>query len=167
MNKVTTILTGLAIVATASIAPAFAQGNFSTNSPFVFSFSPANSFTATDQPVLYNALGTTGFSNGFLTLTGGTEIGTSVVYSNVSLSFSPTLGGMPTVTDVVPMSTVVALDGTGLYSLASVGVTAKGDNFNVVGAPVPEASTVISFGALLALGGLAVLRRKSIVKNAA
>ena len=33
-------------------------------------------------------------------------------------------------------------------------------------APVPEASTVVSFGALLALGGLAVLRRKS-VQNAA
>ena len=32
--------------------------------------------------------------------------------------------------------------------------------------PVPEASTVVSFGALLTLGGLAVLRRKS-VKNVA
>ena len=167
MNKVTTILAGLAIVATTSIAPAFAQGNFTTNSPFVFSFSPANSFTAISQPVLYNAVGTTGFSNGFLTLMGGTEVGTSVVYDNVSLSFSPTFGGMPTVTDIIPMTTVVPLDGTGNYSIASVGFTAKGDNFNVVGAPVPEASTVISFGALLALGGLAVLRRKSIVKNAA
>ena len=39
-----------------------------------------------------------------------------------------------------------------------------GGSFN--GAVVPEASTVVSFGALLALGGLAVLRRKS-VKTAA
>ena len=50
-------------------------------------------------------------------------------------------------------------------SIASIGAASDGTTFNLVQA-VPEASTVVSFGALLALGGLAVLRRKS-VKNAA
>ena len=167
MNKLTTTLAGFALVAAASVAPAFAQGNFFTNGPFTFSFSPANSFTVSAIPVSYNPAGTTGTFSGFLTLTGGTGVGQGPVFTGTSLSFSPTKGGTPTVTDVIPFTTVVPL-GTGSYSIASVGSSALGDTFNLTGgAPVPEASTVLSFGALLALGGLAVLRRKAVVKTAA
>ena len=164
MNKLTTTLAGLAIVATASIAPAFAQGAFFATSPFTFSFTPASSFTLSAIPVVYNPISGAPQSTGFLTLSGGKEEGTSVLYDNTTLTFTGTAG---TFTDLIPQTTVVPL-GNGSFSIASVGATAKGDQYNLVpGAPVPEASTVISFGALLALGGLAVLRRKSVVKNAA
>ena len=164
MNKLTTTLAGLALVAAASAVPAFAQGSFTTSN-FTFSFTPANSFTVANQLVSYNPLGTTTTSTGFLTLTGGTELGTAPVYSGVSLSFSPTLGGTPTVTDVIPFATLVSTPAG--YMLGG-GPTAAGDSINLNGgAPVPEASTVLSFGALLALGGFAVLRRKTAVQNAA
>ena len=169
MNKLTTTLAGLALVAAASVAPAFAQGNFFTNGPFTFTFSPANSFTVTNIPVTYNSLTATGLSSGFFSLTGGTEMGTTPVYTNALMSFSPTLGGTPTVTSAVPFTTVVGL-GSGTFSIASVGSTAAGDTFNLTGgtpAAVPEASTVLSFGALLALGGFAVLRKKTAVSTAA
>ena len=172
MNKLTTTLAGLALVAGASIAPAFAQGAFSdlgTTPPFVFSFigtGAGSSFSAISQAVNYNALGTTGSTPGFLTLTGGAEIDGSVVYQNTNLSFSTTKGGPALFTDVIGLTTVVPLTG-GNYSIASVNASASGNQYNLTAAPVPEASTVISFGALLALGGLAVLRRKSVAKNAA
>ncbi len=163
MNKITTTLAGLALVAGVSIAPAFAQGAYFATAPFTFSFTPG-SFSVLSAPVVYNPFAGGAATTGFLTLTGGTEEGTSVIYDNTNLTF---VGGGTTVTDTVGQTTLVPL-ASGSYSIASVGATAKGDQFNLVpGAPVPEASTVISFGALLALGGLAVLRRKSVVKNAA
>ena len=169
MNKFTTTLAGLALVAAASVAPAFAQGNFFTNGPFTFSFTPANSFTVTSIPVTFNPM-TTGGANtaGFLTLTGGTGVGTGPVFAGTVLSFSPTQGGAATVTDVEPLTTVVPI-GNGTFSIASVGSSALGDTFNLTGgtpAGVPEASTVLSFGALLALGGFAVLRRKTAAQAA-
>lgn len=163
MNKLTSTLAGLALVAGASIAPAFAQGSFFATQPFVFSFTPG-SFTVAAAPVTYNPFGSTTASTGFLTLTGGTEQGTSVIYDNTQLLFK---GATTTFTDTVGQTTVVNL-GNNLYSIASVGATPSHDQFNLVpGAPVPEASTVLSFGALLALGGLAVLRRKTVAKSAA
>lgn len=163
MNKVTSTLAGLALVAGASIAPAFAQGSFFASSPFVFSFTPG-SFSLVSIPVTYNPLGGGTSSMGSLTLTGGKQENSSVIYDNTQLSFT---NATTSFTDVVGQTTVVNL-GNNLYSIASVGATAKGDQFNLVpGAPVPEASTVLSFGALLALGGLAVLRRKSVAKSAA
>jgi len=51
-------------------------------------------------------------------------------------------------------------------AIASLGADNAGATFNLVN-PVPEASTVVSFGALLALGGLAVVLRRKGVKNAA
>lgn len=163
MNKVTSTLAGLALVAGASIAPAFAQGSFFATSPFVFSFTPS-SFSLVSIPVNYNPLGGGTPSTGALTLTGGTQEGSSVIYDNTQLSFT---NATTTFTDVIGKTTVVNL-GNNTYSIASVGATAKGDQFNLVpGAPVPEASTVLSFGALLALGGLAVLRRKTVAKSAA
>ena len=164
MNKLTTTLAGLALVAAASAVPAFAQGSF-TSPSFTFSFAPANSFTVANQMVTYNPFGTTTTSTGFLTLTGGTEIGTAPVYSGTVLSFSPTLGGTPTVTDTIPFVTLVSTPAG--YMLGG-GPTTANNSVNLVnGAPVPEASTVLSFGALLALGGFAVLRRKTAVQNAA
>ena len=164
MNKITTTLTGLAVVAAATVAPAFAQGAFFASAPFTFAFAPANSFTISNIAVNYNPFGVGAPSTGFLTLTGGNELGSSVIYNNTLLSFT---NGTTSFTDTVAQTTIVPL-GNGSYSIASVGATGNGNQFNLVpGAPVPEASTVISFGALLALGGLAVLRRKSAVKNAA
>ena len=167
MNKITATAAGLAIVAAASIAPAFAQGSFTTAGPFVFAFSPTNSFTVTNLPVAYNPFGGGAASAGFLTLSGGSGMGMGPVFSNTNLSFSPTLGGAATVTDVVPFSFVVPVPGNG-YGISSFGPTANQNSFNLRGGnPVPEASTVLSFGALLALGGFAVLRRKSAVQSAA
>lgn len=164
MNKFTTTIAGLAIVAAATVAPAFAQGAFFSTQPFTFSFLPANSFTISNIPVTYNPFGGGNSSTGFLTLSGGTEQGNTVIYNNTMLSFT---NNSTTFSDVVPLTTVVPL-GNGSYSIASVGATSLGNQYNLVpGAPVPEASTVISFGALLALGGIAVLRRKSVAKNAA
>ncbi len=172
MNKLTTTLAGLALVAGASIAPAFAQGSFTTNGPFTFTFTPTTTFSVTNLPVAFNS-NTDGTTSGFLNLFGGTEVGTSAFYRNVNLSFSPTIGGASTITDTLNFATVNGpspVDNT--FAISSVGISAKGDSFNLTGgtptAPaVPEASTVISFGALLALGGVAVLRRKAAVKNAA
>ena len=166
MNKLATTLASLALVAGASVAPAFAQGAFSNfgGTPFVFTFSPAGGFSAVNQLVNYNpvagGLGTQG--TGLLTLTSTSNTG--VVFSNTTLSFSQ--GGTTLFTDTVPQTTIVPL-GNGNFSIASVNGTARGDQYSLTAAPVPEASTVISFGALLALGGLAVLRRKSLAKNAA
>ena len=164
MNKVTTTLAGLAIVAAATVAPAFAQGAYFATQPFTFAFAPANSFTLSSINVTYNPFGGGAPTTGLLSLTGGVQEGTSVVYDNAKLTF---VNGSTTVNDTIAQTTIVPLS-NGSYSIASVGATAAGNQFNLVpGAPVPEASTVISFGALLALGGLAVLRRKSAVKNAA
>ncbi len=167
MNKITTTLAGLALVAGASIAPAFAQGAFSNfgGTPFVFTFTPTG-FSAINQAVKFNPVAgsVSTIQSGFLTLVSST--GTSPLFFNTSLSFSATPGGPALFTDSVPLTTIIPV-GSGNYSIASVNATASGDQYNLTAAPVPEASTVISFGALLALGGLAVLRRKSVAKNAA
>ena len=168
MNKFTTTIAGLAIVAAATVAPAFAQGNFFTTTPFTFAFAPASSFTISKIAVTYNPFGGGNASTGLLTLAGGTqESGSSVIYDNTTLTFTDMNGVNVFAPENIAMTTVVPLK-NGSYSIASVGATATGNTFNLVpGAPVPEASTVISFGALLALGGIAVLRRKSVAKNAA
>ena len=167
MNKVTTTLAGLAVVAAATVAPAFAQGNFFTNGPFVFQLLPANSFTVNAVPVTYSPFGAGAPTSGLLSLNSGSEVGTGPLYTGTQLTFVPT-GIGPTITDTFAYTVLVNTVTNG-YGIASLGTgTLTGDTFNMLnGNPVPEASTVISFGALLALGGLAVLRRKSAVKNAA
>ena len=167
MNKVTTTLAGLAVVAAATVAPAFAQGNFFTNGPFVFALAPANSFTVTAIPVTFNPFGGGAASSGLLSLDSGSEVGTSALYTGTKLTFTPT-GGGATITDTFKYVSLIdtVTDGYGIANFGTGQTT--GDTFNLLqGNPVPEASTVLSFGALLALGGLAVLRRKSAVKNAA
>lgn len=177
MNKVTSTLAGLALVAGTSIAPAFAQtgsqGNFFTPGPFQFSFigtpgTAGSSFLVSAIPVTENTLDTTGVKTGLLTLSGGKEIDGGSLYSGVMLSFAPS-NGNPVVTDTFNF---VSLANTGSqgYGIANFGLGNNGSTFNLIqGTPaaVPEASTVLSFGALLALGGLAVLRKKTAVKNAA
>ncbi len=167
MNKVTSTLAGLALVAGASIAPAFAQGAFSNTTPFTFAFTPT-SFSVNNALVNYNPVGGGAASTGFLTLTGGTKVDSSSFYQNINLSFATTSGGTPAFTDVIGAANVPFNPIAGNYDINSINASAKGDQFNLSnGSPVPEASTVLSFGALLALGGLAVLRRKTVVNNAA
>ncbi len=174
MNKLTTTLAGLALVAGTSIAPAFAQGTFSTD----FVNPPAGVFTTTATGYFFEA---PSFFNGTLagdlkltgTLTNGTLEGLNR-YATV-LNFTSTEPGLKDVTES-GVTTVTAVDfgTTPSYSnfhitdtTAFGGVTGDRVSVGPLGSPVPEASTVLSFGALLALGGVAVLRRKSAVKNAA
>ncbi|KAA6407033.1 MAG: hypothetical protein FRX48_09099 [Lasallia pustulata] len=133
--------------------------------PFVFSFAPST-FTVSNIAVTYNPLATGSTPiMGLLSLTGGTEVGTSNFYTGTALTFT---GGGTTVTDTGLTSIVSQNPLSGQYTITSNAPSAAGNSYVLAnGAPVPEASTVISFGALLALGGLAVLRRKSVVKNAA
>ena len=177
MNKLTATLAGMAAVAVASAVPTFAQsttlGNFTANGPFVFALSPTtfsvNSISATFNPMM------TGFApeTGLLSITGGTAVANSNEFTGSTLSFMP-MNSATTVTQTV--DAFVNPLGNGTDFISGFGLpTAFSGGFSFAlqpgtptgGAPVPEASTVLSFGALLALGGLAVLRRKTAVKTAA
>jgi len=163
MNKLSRTLTGtlagLAVVAAAGLAPAFAGSGFIKQGNVPFNF--FDSATRTSEM-------------GNLTLSGsGLEPGSSFVYDNTILDFTPNTGNG----FVLDGISRVALSGTGSNETATVSSVGNsfGQNFNFtlagypvnnVPAAVPEASTVLSFGALLVLGGVAVLRRKA-VKNAA
>ncbi len=157
MNKITSTLAGIAIVAAASIVPASAQAFLPSNSG-TFSFVGADSFSLTGISTKFVDFSTGTITSGIASVTGG--INTPAlpnVYSGATLTFSN-----PAFTD----SGDAVLTFTGGKVTVSSGTGFK-DAFKFTAtAPVPEASTVVSFGALLALGGLAVLRRKS-VKNAA
>lgn len=166
MNKITSTLAGLAIVATASTVPAFAQGNlFSPPGSFTF-VSAGTAFSASGTNDTYNAIATPGNVVAAFTLT-GTEIGATNVYNLNTLVITPVSGTGYTYDPLAagPLTfTFTNLPGI-VTSIASNGADLKGNTFNLVN-PVPEASTVVSFGALLALGGLAVVLRRKGVKNA-
>lgn len=165
MNKITSTLAGLAIVATASVAPAFAQGNlFNPPGNFTFFFSGAgnNSFFATSQSVGFNPAGGGATTTAAFSLT-GTRVDSTNIFNVTSLVISPTNDGVFVETN--PLQFLVSTLPSGSTFVGSLGASSDGTSINL-SSPVPEASTVISFGALLALGGLAVLRRKG-VKNAA
>ncbi len=93
----------LAFLGTAS---ALAQGSFTcpgdfSTTPVNFSYTPGSSFTCT-VPVTYNPLAAAPDEAGYLTLTSGPAAyvySGYTVYTNISLSYSPTLGGAPTVTE--------------------------------------------------------------------
>ena len=170
MNKITSILAGIATVAAVSVAPAFAQGNlFSPPGTFTFTMPTATTFTATGSNDSYNPLTSSTTQVVGFTLT-GTEVGTSSTYllnsliigsnaTNASLfTYNPTNNAL--------YFTFSSTPGTPT-SVASLGADNTSTTFNLVAAPVPEASTTISFGALLALGGLALVLRRKGVKNAA
>ncbi len=165
MNKITSTLTGLALVAAASVAPAFAQGNLFTpvgGAPFSITTS-GSSFVASGI-ANYNPLGTTTSSTATFILSG---TGTGPLFTVTSFGFTPA-GGSFVPEPSGSLFTVVGLP-TGATSVSSVGSLPDGTTFNFVTAPpaVPEASTVVSFGALLALGGMAIVLRRKGVKNAA
>jgi len=170
MNKITSTLAGLAIVAGASIAPAMAQGNFTNNNaPFTFSFVPGTSFSVNSLPATFNPSGTGAPVVGTLSITGtgGTAMN---FFQTVSLIFNPTAGGTLADNTFLSGAFVTRNPLTGLFGIASNGTSIVGNSFNLApgtASPVPEASTTVSFGALLALGGLAVVLRRKGVKNAA
>ena len=173
MNKITSTLAGLAIVATASIAPAFAQGTFTySGGPTAFTFSAGTpgGISLSAIPVLFNAVSGAN-STGTLTLSGGTEqfgaTGFVGTFTGVTETFVPTSGPLLGFSDTG--TAFVSQRSATTYDIASdtTTYTASGTSFDLVpGSPVPEASTVVSFGALLALGGLAVVLRRKGVKNA-
>lgn len=178
MNKITTsILAGVALAAIA-VAPASAQtvpNSFSNvgNSLPTFSFGPGNStYSLTNAAAAFNP-GNGGTSTlGTLSLMGsGLVAGSTYQYVTTALTFVPNGGG--TTLNETGASSVqlfqgqTTFDSLGTAGFTSAGQTGPGDRLNLAyaaTAPVPEASTVISFGALLALGGLAVLRRKSVAR---
>ncbi len=180
MNKLSRTLTGtlagLAVVAAAGLAPAFAGSGFikQGNVPFNFVNGSTSSYLLNNAPVTFFDSATRTSEMGNLTLSGsGLEPGSSFVYDNTILDFTPNTGNG----FVLDGISRVALSGTGSNETATVSSVGNsfGQNFNFtlagypvnnVPAAVPEASTVLSFGALLVLGGVAVLRRKA-VKNAA
>lgn len=173
MNKITSTLAGLALVAGASIAPAMAQGNlFSPPGTFTILPTVATLFSASGSNVGFNPVGSATNGTATFALT-GTQV-SGVLFQVTNLTVTPSVGTPFTETAASGMGgtpflfTVVPTTG-GNFSVASVGAAADGTTFNLVGgAPaVPEASTTVSFGALLALGGLAVVLRRKGVKNAA
>ena len=168
MKKITLALAGLAIAATASMVPASANGVFYTASgPTTFSFTSSPTGFSLFTPAKFTnfSTGTTVTGSLFLAATGA-ETGTSYVFDSTNLLFSA-----PGITDFEVGKGTLTFSGSKIaftsFGPSFSGATSSGDYVDLTtSAPVPESSTVISFGALLALGGLAVLRRKS-VKNAA
>jgi len=174
MNKITATLAGLALAAGASVAPAFAQGNiFSPPGTFSFSMPTATTFSASGNNDSFNPTGSATTQTVGFTLT-GTEIGTTSVYVLNSLVITPVGSVTPTFT-FNPTNNPLDFSFTNIpgapVAIASLGADNTGTTFNLVGgsasAPVPEASTTVSLGALLALGGLALVMRRKGVKNAA
>ena len=87
MNKITSTLTGLALAATASVVPAFAQGNlFSPPGSFTFVTSGAT-LTATGTGETFNqtAVGSAPITPVSFTLTGSSIGGSSTFYNLTSL----------------------------------------------------------------------------------
>ncbi len=169
MNKFTSTLAGLALVAGASIAPAFAQDNggnlFAPPGTFSFMTTGAGALTATGSGETFNSLTGATTPNVSFTLTGQLVAGTIFNLTSLNVTSGGTtldsLGGNSGLLFVASSA-----PGGGQF-LSSIGASRGGTTFNLVNAPVPEASTTVSFGVLLALGGLAVVARRKGVKNAA
>ena len=172
MNKITSTLAGLALAATASVVPAFAQGNlFSPPGSFTFVTSGAT-LTATGSGETFNPIGTTmPITPVSFTLTGLSIGGSSTFYNLTSLVINgANVGGagVNTFTETGALTFSALAPPSGGVAISSIGAAADGTTFNLVSAPVPEASTVVSFGALLALGGLVLVtaRRKKMNTSA-
>ena len=174
MNKITSTLTGLALVAAASVAPAFAGGGFSPSGTGTFAFTPT-SFTLSGVSASYFDFSAGELFTGTASVIGGTpEAGTPTAFDSSVLSFTgtetfPAAGATNGFSFTDSGTSVLTFTGSGASQVVTVSAGKGFSNafkFGDYPAAVPEASTVASFGVLLALGGLAVLRRKS-VKNAA
>jgi hypothetical protein len=150
-------LAGAAVPASAQTTSRF----FFSTAPFTFNFSDAAAatYSATDVPVSFLTTGGA-TSTGTLSLSGsGFESGSHFVYDNTTLTFTPTGGTAITETGMSSLQTYMGNQ----YQISSIGPFSGGDQFILTnGSPVPEASTVVSTGALLALGGLAFLRRRAV-----
>ena len=171
MNKIThkipSTLAGLALVATAGIAPALAQGTFTyAGGPTPFTFrtdGPGTAITLAPIPVIFNPTTVGGSTTtGTLALTGGTfAFGGPIAgtITGVTETFIPTVG--PGFTD---MGTIfISQRSATTYDIASdtTTFTTSGTSFDLVpGTPVPEASPTASLGLLLALGGIAVAAKR-------
>ena len=168
MNKITSTLAGLAVVATASIAPAFAQGALNTGpGGQAFTFTPGAAGLVTVSsiaPVTFNPTGSAVATTAAFSFMGTLISGS--LYSVNPGTFTITPTGGSTFTEPSALSFIVATLPSGNRFVGSIGSTTDGTSFNLT-SPVPEASTVVSFGALLALGGLALVVRRKGVKNAA
>ena len=165
MNKISATLTGLALVAGASIAPAFAGGGvFSTSTVTP----PKGTFVDTTTSYSFLTSDAT-YSVGTNSLVGtlsliGTEVGTGPFYTTTLDFTSGTSSIQETGTTIVfPGPDQKAPLSPTNFKIADAGNFTFGDRLTVgpFANPVPEASTVLSFGGLLALGGLAFLRRKT------
>ena len=171
MNKITSILAGIATVAAVSVAPAFAQGNL-FSPPGTFSFVTSGSgVTVTGSGDSFNPVAGTGIITPVSFTLLGTQVGATNFYNLTSLTINGTgvgSGATPnTFVETGALQFSIQTTPAGGTTIASSGPAADGTTFNLVSAPVPEASTTISFGALLALGGLALVLRRKGVKNAA
>ena len=173
MNKITSILAGIATVAAVSVAPAFAQGNL-FSPPGTFSFvTSMGGVTVTGSGETFNptAVGASPITPVSFTLTGTAVTGFPTFYNLTNLTITGTgvgSGATPnTFVETGALQFSIQTTPAGGTTIASSGPAADGTTFNLVSAPVPEASTTISFGALLALGGLALVLRRKGVKNAA
>ena len=176
MNKITSTLAGLAFVATASIAPAFAQGTGTftySGGPTPFTFSAgATGVSLSAIPVLFNST-TDGNSTGTLSLSGGTRAfgsGTFGTFTGVTETFTPSSGTLTGFSDVGTV--FVSQRSATTFDLASdtTTFTNSGTSFDLVpGSPVPEASTTASLGLLLALGmgGIVIAAKRKKAGNAA
>ena len=173
MNKITAILAGVATMAAVSVAPAFAQGNFTNlNTPFTFT-DAGGTANMTISGITYNPfVGSTQIGTLNLTLTGGVGGNTGLqTFTAANLTFTST--GNPTIMDATFTNGADVIFSAGTAEITSVGKSTNNNSFNLypgtvsIPAPVPETSTVASFGALLALGGLALVARRKSVKNAA
>lgn len=181
----------LALAAGAGVAPAFAgtttESFTQISGAQQFSFNNTNGMFSFDVPV--NITGT--MDNGILSINGttsgpvttfGTISSESAINSTFSFAnftgsagnFSSSSVASGSLIDQGNTTGVSLGNGTQAFTFGGTvpGFTLGSSSgfFPVSGGsgslttsnPVPEASTVVSFGALLALGGLAVLRRKSV-----
>lgn len=170
MNKITATLAGLALAAGASVAPAMAQGNLFTP-PGTFSFTAAAGaggvFSALGTGATFNPLTGTPVTGVAFTLTGTRidssnifNLGTLTVTNGTTTLLTEGPGAMSQFTG--PFQFAVNSLANGGTAIASVGAATDGTTFNLVQAPVPEASTTASFGLLLALGmgGLVIAAKR-------
>ena len=106
------------------------------------------------------------------TLIGSSINGSSIFYNLTSLTINGTgvgSGNTPnSFVEIGPLTFSVIAPPSGGVAISNIGAAADGTTFNLVSAPIPEASTVVSFGALLALGGLVLVtaRRKKMNTSA-
>lgn len=161
MNKLISTFAGLAFAAGIGVAPAFAQGSlFTPPGTFTFAFTNLGTpnFVANGNSVGFNPIAGGPSTTASFALT-GTQI-SGALYQVTSLVFTPA-GGVA-FTEINPLQFVVVTPPAGGLAVASIGAASDGTTFNLF-SPVPEASTTVSLGLMLAFGGcgLGLARRRA------